>query len=346
MKPQIKALTATRAVAAIMVVIHHFGSDIFPFSLSGNIFHSGDIAVSYFFVLSGFVLYISYNGVKISYGDYIKKRIGRIAPVYLLALALMVCFVVGYKDYVLNLHALKEIALSAMFLQAYVPSYPLALNSPAWSLSVEMFFYILFPFLLLLLNKNLKVFVGITVALFLISQYFHLKYCPAPYRWSLPDSIVDTVFFNPVMHINQFLIGMAGGYLFENNKFTPGNFKWSSLVFFVIIILLIAFRPENISYQAGLIAPAFMLFILCTAISNPKILNAGGFVFLGEISYGIYILQFPVIKFLEAVNAGHWHIPNQYFFFISLGVLLAAASFTYYYVEKPLRRKISSLKFF
>jgi len=342
MKSQINALTSTRAVAAIMVVIHHFGSDLFPFSLSKNIFHGGNIAVSYFFVLSGFVLFISYNRVVISYADYFKRRIGRIVPVYLLALALMICFFTLYKNYTLDGKASKEIFLSMFFLQAYVPSYPLVLNSPAWTISVEMFFYILFPFFLLLLNKNAKAFAAITLVLFIASQAFHLEYYSV--RWSLPDSIVDTVFFNPAMHINQFMIGMIGGYLFSKNKLPAERYKWSALILFCCIILLIAFRPENISYQVGLIAPVFMLFILCVAICNPKILNVKGFIFLGEISYGIYILQFPVYKFLEVFNERLVHMPKQFFFYFALFILLLAASLSYRFIEQPLRRKISSLK--
>ncbi len=343
MKAQINALTSTRAVAAIMVVIHHFADAVFPFSALPRVFHSGDIAVSYFFVLSGFVLFISYHDETISFGDFFKRRVARIVPVYILALVLMILVAVGFLNYSLNGVAFKEIALSGLFLQAYVPSYPLVLNSPAWTISVEMFFYALFPLFLMLLNKNRTVFMTATLLLFVLAQYFHLKYYTQ--RWSLPDSIVDTVFFNPVVHINQFLIGMTGGYLFINKRTIMPKSSWVTLALFSLVILLIAARPDNISYQVGLIAPVFMLFIFSVAVSQPTFLNAKAFVFLGEISYGIYILQFPVFKFLKAINGQYMHIPGQYFFFIGLVVLLTVSAMSYLLFEKPLRQKINSLKF-
>ena len=343
MKAQINALTSTRAVAAIMVVIHHFADAVFPFSALPKVFHSGNIAVSYFFVLSGFVLYISYHDVPVSFGDFFKRRVARIVPVHILALVLMILVAVGFLNYSLNGVAFKEIALSALFLQAYVPSYPLVLNSPAWTISVEMFFYALFPLFLLLLNKNRAVFISVMVILFMLAQYFHLKYYAQ--RWSLPDSIVDTIFFNPVMHISQFLIGMIGGYLFMNKKTFMPKSSWMTFALFCLVVLLIAARPDNASYQVGLIAPVFMLFIFSVAVSQPTFLNGKAFVFLGEISYGIYILQFPVFKFLKAINERYMHISVQYFFFIGLAVLLVVSALSYILFEKPLRRMINSLKF-
>ncbi len=343
MKAQIYALTSTRAVAAIMVVIHHFAADVFPFNKLPKLFHSGNIAVSYFFVLSGFVLYISYNGLNTRFADYFKRRVGRIVPVYLLALGLMVCVLVAFYSYPLNSASFKEIVLSVLLLQAYVPSYPMSLNTPGWTISVEMFFYLLFPLFLLFINKNFRAFVVTTLVLFILAQYFHFKYYNI--RWGLPDSIIDTVFFNPVMHISQFLIGMTGGYLFERSKPVLPSGNRTPVILFCVIVALLAFRPDNISYHVGLIAPVFMLFVLSIAVNNPKWLNIKGFVFLGEISYGIYILQRPVYKFLEVLNGQYTHLPNQYFFIIAFVFLLVISALSYLFIEKPLRRKINSLKF-
>lgn len=342
MRAQVKALTSTRAVAAIMVVIHHFGQGIYPFTLSTNLFHCGDIAVSYFFVLSGFVLYISYVSTPVSYADYIKRRIGRIVPLYLFALLFFISVAVLFLGYAMHGNAVKEIILSALLLQAYVPSYPLVLNSPAWTISVEMFFYILFPFCLLLMKKNLRYFIILTAVLFLVAQYFSLKYYPA--RWSLPDNIVDTVFFNPVMHISQFLVGMAGGYIYLQLRPVALRYQWTPVVLFVAIVLLIAYRPANVSYEVGLIAPVFMLFIVSVAMRDPKWMNAGFFVFLGEISYGIYILQFPVFKLLESLNSRYVHLYPPFLFFSGLLILIMVAASTYFMIEKPLRNFINKLR--
>ena len=340
---QINALTATRAVAAILVFIHHFGTGVFPFNKAVYFFSSGNIAVGYFFVLSGFVLYISYSNKDISYSSYISKRIGRIVPVYWIALLLAVLAGVIYYSY--NWHswqAFREFTYSALFIQAWIPSYPMCLNGPGWTISIEMFFYFIFPFLLLLQKKNLKIFAALTVVLYTLAQYFHLKYYPD--RHSLPDNIVDTVFFNPVMHINQFMIGMIGAYLYGLMKNKGKNLKWLPFVLFAVIVFLIAERPENISYQVGLISPIFMVFIISIALCQPRVLNYKPLVYLGEISYGIYILQQPVYKLAGNFNTLHLHIPPDIFFWLALLLLIAIASFSYNYIEVPLKRKITGLK--
>ena len=140
MKYRVNALTATRAVAALMVVIHHFGGSVFPFNKLPAIFRNGNIAVSYFFVLSGFVLFISYYRQQPAYGNYIKRRIGRIVPVYLLALLLSISLAFGFDHYTLSGESVKQVVFSTLLLQAFIPSYPLTLNGPGWTISVEMFF--------------------------------------------------------------------------------------------------------------------------------------------------------------------------------------------------------------
>ena len=337
---QINALTATRAVAAVMVFIHHFGREVFPFNRFPAVFTSGNLAVGYFFLLSGFVLYISYNQKEFGYGDYLRKRIGRIVPVYELALLLTIVFAVYYHNYDIHTtQSLKEISYSAFLIQAFIPSFPLVLNGPGWTISVEMFFYLLFPLMLLIQKRSIQLFATITVVLFVIAQYFHLRYFPD--RRSLPDNIVDTVFFSPFIHFSQFLLGMIGGYIFNRIKDTAPRIHLLPLGLFVVIILLIAYRPENLSYHVGFIAPLFLAMIISIAINNTRTLNFRPLVYLGEISYGIYILQQPVYTFCDVMNQRHLHIPKLYFFYLVLAALITAAAASYHIMELPLRKWIS-----
>ena len=342
MRSQINSLTATRAVAAIMVFIHHFGTKVFPFNLAYKFFDSGNLAVSYFFVLSGFVLYISYVGSDMQYIDYLKRRTGRIVPVYILALFLFIAVAFCFYDYKFSSNLAKQIMYCTLFVQAYFPQYALSLNSPAWTISVEMLFYILFPLLLLMEKRSIRLFTAITITLFIVSQGIHLWYYQGGIK--LSEKIEGYTFYNPLIHMSQFLIGMIGGYLYKRYTGTK-RFIFFPTILFVAIILLIVFRPESLSYHVGLIAPVFMLFILFTAINDPRILNINAVVFLGEISYGIYILQFPVYKFFDAMNARYMHIPEPYFFWFALCMLILAASISYTIFEKPLRRKINSISF-
>src|SRR6266481_3833483 len=92
---KIEQITFTRFLAAIAIVIFHFGRGIFPFNseMISFLFAKAGVGVSYFFILSGFVMIIAYGKKsKISPLAYYKNRFARIYPVYLIAiLLLLIC---------------------------------------------------------------------------------------------------------------------------------------------------------------------------------------------------------------------------------------------------------------
>ena len=86
-------LTFTRFFAAISIVIFHFGKNISPFNDSTIkvLFSQAHIGVSYFFLLSGFIMILAYKEKgEIEFIDYIKRRFARIYPVYGLAILLLI----------------------------------------------------------------------------------------------------------------------------------------------------------------------------------------------------------------------------------------------------------------
>jgi len=335
-KFKVDSLTSTRAFAAILVVIHHFGRDVFPFKKFPNFFGNGNLAVSYFFVLSGFVLYNVYLDKDISYKDFVIKRVARIVPVYYLALLLFISLPIFLHQ--LPADFAKQLSFHILFLQAYIPGYALTLNAPAWTLSVEMFFYFLFPALLLFQKKNSGLFLLSLIGLFICSQAVHLWY--STHRSLLSEDNIDLVYFNPLIHINQFMIGMAGGAIYNNTK-DKVHYRWMPVFWMFILYALIIFRPENLSYQTGLIAPFFMLFIISIAKNDPPVLNARPLVLLGEISYGIYILQVPVFSVLGYINSKYFQLRWGYFFYTAFLLLILTSLLSYFLIEKPLRRWIS-----
>jgi len=143
-------ITFTRFVAALTVVFFHYGQQVFPASvpfLHDNII-AGPIAVGYFYVLSGFIMAIAYYRPESDFSDiepinrrkYWIARVARIYPVYILALLIIVA--AKYKT-VIDQPELLPLHLT--MLQAWIPGYPITLNTPGWSLSVEAFFYLCFP---------------------------------------------------------------------------------------------------------------------------------------------------------------------------------------------------------
>ncbi|MFY7757220.1 MAG: acyltransferase family protein [Flavobacterium stagni] len=142
---RIDQLTFTRFLAAVAIVIYHFGKRIFPFNADDVSFlvKHANIGVSYFYILSGFIMIISYGrSQKVAPLDYYKNRIARIYPVYLLGFLFYfpICIMINYPiDYTL--------IANATMLQSWMPGWVMRYNFPGWSVSVEMLFYFLFPLL-------------------------------------------------------------------------------------------------------------------------------------------------------------------------------------------------------
>src|SRR4051812_44149081 len=114
----------------------------------------GSTGVTCFFVLSGFILVYTYGGEHLRLGHFWQARFARIYPAYLLVLLLTAPFFftdpANMPFYEWSKHHLAAASILAVaMLQAWVPRAALTWNPVCWSLSVEAFFYLLFPFILL-----------------------------------------------------------------------------------------------------------------------------------------------------------------------------------------------------
>lgn len=327
----LNGLTATRGFAALMIVIFHFGLNVFPFSKMQPFFAKGNVAVSYFFTLSGFIMCYTYFNQQIQYKDYLKRRIARIAPLYWLAMILSIIRIgneaqLGFKT-----------VLHFFFAQAYVPGYALTINSAGWSLSVEMLFYLLFPLLLLLYRRNQQRFAYGALLFYVLSQLLHLWM--VAHAKPNSNSWHELTYYFPFTHLNEFVIGMAGYYFYTHNQEQMS--KMPALVTLAIVVLSLIYLP--FSKHNGLLSPLFVFLIVSIACKNNSWLASKPLVWLGEVSYGIYILQMPVNYYFSHVNAKFIGLTTNWFFLSFVIVLIAVSGLCYHFVEKPLRRKINSL---
>ena len=278
---------------------------------------------------------------------YWVARFARIYPVYLVALLLMAVASfsdLGQKPLALPLHL--------TMLQAWFTGYPMTLNNPGWSLSVEAFFYLCFPFLLALIYRTgLKYLAIATVACWLITQYILLTGINST-EYIANGSLHDFVYYNPLMHVNAFLAGLVCGVLFKRNADKLNSTKpiWlvSSLV---LIILLLEARPWiesatglSIAYTNGLIAPAFLLFIWLLAASKGRIqdwLSHPLLVLLGEASFSLYILQKPVFGLYNKLLEKRLNLGDTADFYIALILLIIISIASYKIFETPARTLIN-----
>ena len=142
---KLDALTSLRLVAALVVVVHHSKG----YLLSESLIAPASEAISFFFVLSGFILTYAYHKRTYSIRGYCLARIARILPASLLSIAV---YILLLNPYALDPSSLLKpslaITASNLFLAQSlipVPAYYFALNTVLWSVSVEAFVYLLFP---------------------------------------------------------------------------------------------------------------------------------------------------------------------------------------------------------
>jgi peptidoglycan/LPS O-acetylase OafA/YrhL len=329
----LRALTGLRFILALWVILHHLtgpGAELeraaqhLPHPVYAFI-RGGYLAVATFFVLSGFVLARSYGS-----GEwhperlrrYAMARFARIYPVYALSLALVVPFMIADRtpgkpglivDY-------------GLLLQGWTGHLPVGWNTPAWSLSCEVFFYICFPLALVALIRVHPAVLAVaacllTRALFLLGVRDEWK---------------------PLVHFADFLMGMAASSLYDSLKrsrwagsgdwfYLPGAALGAALIAWPEVLpkaldLNTALRPLNAILLVG--------FALGTGLAA-RLLASPLSVYLGKASYAMYILHIPVLWWLK-----RWapHIsPAAY---VAAVILVSAAVYRYY--EEPVSRYLRS----
>jgi peptidoglycan/LPS O-acetylase OafA/YrhL len=345
---RIEQLTFTRFVAAVFIVIFHYGKKCFLFNNEylSFIFQQANIGVSYFFILSGFVMIIAYNNKKnIIFFEYLKNRLARIYPVFLLAIFLILCIKL-FKAI-----DITDLILNVLMLQSWIPGKALTINYPGWSLSVELFFYLSFPFLFnSFYKKNSLKKVGFWIILFWLFSQIIFNLFTETNLLRIPIYSIEDLHYNPLMHFNEFLIGnLTGMYFIHNLKEKRKNYSVHILVTLLVLLLSLKF-PFGLNYHNGLLSILFVPLILLVSLSTDKLTKLFSnsiFVFLGEISFGIYILQAPIWALLSDYRM------NKYFgidksnlslsFLTKLLILIVISSISYLYFEKPIRNKISNL---
>lgn len=330
---KINQITFTRFVAAIAIVISHFNKDLFLYQIDyiSDVFLRANVGVSYFFILSGFIMIVAYHKKdKIDYFDYYRNRFARIYPLYIVGLLLyLVTRFDAFSSY--------KVILYCLGLQSWIPGDAMVLNFPGWSISVEFLFYLLFPFFYnhFYSKKNKSIWI-IGILIWIITQVFSNLYINSPSYEGPHTKSHDFIAYFPILHINEFLIGNLAGLYFVKN-FRERNYDFHVITIFVLILLSLIFVP--LYFHNGLMAILFVPLIVLISCNNgwlTKIFSIKPLEYLGEISYAIYITHIPVLYILREVLK-KYNLDINWMFAIYMIVLLMSSMLFYQFIEKPLR---------
>jgi peptidoglycan/LPS O-acetylase OafA/YrhL len=354
---RIEVLTFLRFIAAVVVVVFHFAKKGPLITPSPGLLTAGPEMVSFFFVLSGFVMIVSHwNRTEQPLHHYYWARFARIAPVYFLALGLTVAVLPAYDKTVLVAHVL--------FLQAWLIGMPISINITGWSISVEVFFYAIFPFALALARHprfRPNVILAAAFAMWGVTQLVVTYLENTKATQAFRTGLHDLVFYFPPVHLCSFLLGVMGGAWYLSTAQTRAQ-TWSqgrlvrSLVAMgslIVAYLLIEFRARwqvvagvLLSTSAALLAPLFLWVILSLARAEgpvARFFSRKPFVVLGEASFAFYILQFPVqrayVKWVLPPNQPNFGFDMSVEHFLKFAAILLALSIASVYLfEKPMRK--------
>ncbi|WP_426608653.1 acyltransferase family protein [Bradyrhizobium sp. McL0616] len=365
---KLDALTALRFIAAAAIVTGHL-SDHFPVAAPIAVFPWG-YGVSFFFVLSGFILKYVYSDLSRpgAVRTFFVARIARIWPLHLAALAFFLAFVPSSIWLIQNSTGSRlNILLAQIFLvQSLVPkvSYVFSFNAVSWSISTEMFFYLAFPFLLHKWDTTWRwkfaAVIVIAASILTITTMLPIAYGPAN-----PSEVgaVPFGYMFPATRIVEFMLGMIAATAFQNIRPSGTALKWTLLEIATIAALpvcyfLLSGAPAAI-FGVGLsstswsmyartaaCAPAFAVLILVFAFQKGGISNlvsARPLVLLGEASYALYLVHYSLLIMLSVYQG--WLPAFSQITYIALYVsaCIAASFALWFLVEMPSRRAIKRL---
>ena len=353
-KPRLDPLTALRFFAAALIVLGH-AEDLF--AITGITpyapFNQG---VSFFFILSGFILTWNYPALT----DWSQRRqfwLARFARVWPLHLVTCLLWIALVYEFDRTIHfpgtdGLLKLATNLLLVQAWIPSHAweLSFNGVAWSISVEFFFYLMFPLLIVFWKKHWHQIILLEAAVLAF-----LVVLAANSSIGIPQLL----YFHPLSRLLEFTIGigLAFGIIHVSaTNFRLSKSQWFTLellvIWLTVVAMLVAGNPYGLKQSLGEAAvyqfkaaglwPIWALVIGLFALSKGPIASALSTrfaVFLGEISFSLYLCHALVIHYLmthrEMVAGTGWF---GYVLFWIFCLFLSAL--LYQGIETPARKLI------
>jgi peptidoglycan/LPS O-acetylase OafA/YrhL len=326
----LKSIQLLRAISAWMVVFYHTQQIYFGFGESGliSVFFSryGAMGVDIFFVISGFVIYISTINKNISPLQFMANRIIRIVPAYWVFSIITALLVVYFRNLMPFTQFEPDFFVkSLLFIPSYNPSgiglFPLL--TVGWTLACEISFYLVFCF-----------------ALFSPARYRLFCICVGLMILQLGVPQFGSEFtFYAEKGAYEFLYGIIVGVLYEKKWLSKISFRYA-LIIFAVAIAVIATKdnlPPNGWLHTGnyifIIGIPSSLIVAAALSQEASIPNIGPLMHLGNWSYATYLSHVIVLSIAYKASQ-FWEIRSSVTIFSACIVILVCSYLSYAFVER------------
>lgn len=307
---RIPAIEAARGIAALMVVathvqyFHRLDDASLPSWL--GFMSNGGVGVNLFFVLSGLVLYLPYaRGKRLDLAEYTAARLLRIVPAAWVALAVS-GIVVGIWSWA----AVRQMLFVNPWAQQGVSPDP-----PAWSLTIEIGFYVLLPILAAVFVKRSAYRVPILLSLVVFGTLARHEMTSG--GW--PKM--------PLTYVDNFACGMLAAIIVARVGRLP---SWTLLIGAVTFVMALGSVGEG-AIWVTLAGALFAVSLATLASVNPR--TAPPLVWLGTVSYGIYLWHWPVLE--VATDHGLYGLPDPVEMAAVAGLAILLGWLSWRIVERP-----------
>jgi peptidoglycan/LPS O-acetylase OafA/YrhL len=366
---KLDALTSLRFVAAAMIVVHHSSGHFgIRHDFSGRLVL--DQAVSFFFVLSGFILTYVYPTLDSWHagGRFWLARFARVWPAHFAAF-LFLCVLIKPMHFPANYSTLPAAALNLLLVHGWIPVQNIffSFNPVSWTISTEMAFYLFFPLLLHRWARTwwwkLPVTLLLAFATIVFCTVLPVSSSPVDMWHASRDGLL---YINPLARLFEFTVGMTASLLFQRTvqKIQIGRLLGTVLELAALgLAFLNMFETQwllnplatssglgpNVMIWAGhgpvcVLAFAFLIYVMGLGRGYvSRVLSAPPLVLLGEISFTIYLLHYILLLVFEWRRGAlqPYDTPAGFgFFWVFLLVLawLVWAGF-----ERPVRTRLLAL---
>ena len=342
--PRLDSLTGLRFVAALLVFASHTLAffDETPIAAAIDPFlEPGAAGVAFFFILSGFVLTWTYRSGDRA-GPFYRRRFARVAPAYWVAvIAFIPMGAVADPEETGSL--LWHMAPSFVGLHAWIPDsdYYWAGNGVTWSISCEMFFYALFPLLIVRavrMSLRSRWWTAGVLAVLIVVPPLVLR--PLTHG----DSVADwAIFIFPVQRLWEFGLGILIALWIKEGGRLRHVGLGAALGLVVVGYAVATIAPPYLIWVVLLFVP-FALTIAAAAQADiegrPSVFRHRALVRLGEWSFAFYLTHQLVIRVVDYLVAPTSTAVAVGASVVSLAAAVVSAAILYTVVERPLEKRL------